>query len=376
MRFVPFLWRIAMGSTALTGIVVLLGLLLVGTWIILYQIMKQQGRMLLRLDEFEQTFGRLTAPREPSEPQGLAVGTPIPPFALPDLTGKIVTPEQFRGKQVLLIHWNPGCGFCAHIASDLAKLQDQLMQQNTQIVLLSHGNAHDNQHLMEEFALKCPVLLLDGTQAFAPFHDQGTPIAYLVDEQGQVAQPLAIGANQVPELVQGALERHKNGKPNYDKPSLAKSRIEREGLKAGTLAPCFELPDIYGHTVRLKEYRGRKVLLVFSDPHCGPCDQVAPALVRLHQEHINNGLAVVMIGRGDPEENRQKAELHHIEFPVALQQRWEISKEYGIFATPVAFLIDAQGIIAQDVVKGEDAIVQLGQAAVDSKLERTYEQAI
>jgi len=189
----------------------------------------------------------------------------------------------------------------------------------------------------------------------------GTPVAYLIDEEGKVAQPLAIGANAVPLLAQEAVaskpprRRLPNAKP------LSQSRIERDGLKAGTPAPSFELPDIHGHKVKLEEYRGRKVLLVFSDPHCGPCNELAPHLVRLHHEHRNNGLSVVMVGRGEPEDNRQKAESHGIEFPVALQRSWEVSKEYGIFATPVAFLIDEQGVIAQNVAKGPEAILTLAK---------------
>jgi thiol-disulfide isomerase/thioredoxin len=88
---------------------------------------------------------------------------------------------------------------------------------------------------------------------------------------------------------------------------LALDRGEREGIKAGTPAPSFRLPDIYGRTVSLEEYRDRRVLLVLSDPHCGPCDQLAPHLVQLHRRHRANNLAVVMVGHGDPEENRRTA---------------------------------------------------------------------
>jgi thiol-disulfide isomerase/thioredoxin len=100
-------------------------------------------------------------------------------------------------------------------------------------------------------------------------------------------------------------------------------------------------------------------LLVFSDPHCGPCDRLAPDLARLHREHRDNGLAVIMIGRGDPEENRLKAEAHGFEFPVALQRQWELSKEYGIFSTPVGFLINPDGRIARGVARGASEIMAL-----------------
>jgi peroxiredoxin len=152
-----------------------------------------------------------------------------------------------------------------------------------------------------------------------------------------------------------ALERQADGRGKQQ----VESRILRQGLKAGTTAPLFELPGIGGDTVSLAAFRGRRVLLVFSDPECGPCDELAPRLVQLHRAHIRNGLSIVMIGRGEPSENRRKAQDHGFEFPIALQGRWEVSKEYGIFATPVGFLIGENGVIERDVAIGTDQILSL-----------------
>ena len=66
-----------------------------------------------------------------------------------------------------------------------------------------------------------------------------------------------------------------------------------------------------------------------------------------------------MVARGDVEENRHKADEHGFEFPVVLQERWNLSKEYGIFAVPVAFLIDEDGVIAKGVARGVDEILAL-----------------
>jgi peroxiredoxin len=145
------------------------------------------------------------------------------------------------------------------------------------------------------------------------------------------------------------------------------SRIERNGLPAGTPAPLFNLPDLHSNLVSLESYRGRPVLLVFSDPHCGPCDELAPELTRQYAQWEKDGLAVVLVGRGRLEENRQKAEQHAFPFPVVLQEKWNLSKEYGIFATPVAFLIDENGVIAKDVAIGKDPIVSLADSALAQK---------
>jgi peroxiredoxin len=136
--------------------------------------------------------------------------------------------------------------------------------------------------------------------------------------------------------------------------SLARSRLKRDGLKAGASAPDFHLPCLDGTERSLADFRGHRVLLVFSDPHCGPCQALAPYLQKVCSEHPD--VSVLMISRGDPKENRAKVKEHGLTFPVLLQQRWEISRLYAIFATPVAYLIDETGLILRDVAVGVDSI--------------------
>jgi hypothetical protein len=66
-----------------------------------------------------------------------------------------------------------------------------------------------------------------------------------------------------------------------------------------------------------------------------------------------------MISRGEPKENRAKVKEHGLTFHIVLQQQWEISRRYAMFATPIAYLIDEAGVIAADVAVGADAIQEL-----------------
>jgi len=138
---------------------------------------------------------------------------------------------------------------------------------------------------------------------------------------------------------------------------LKNSRIVRDGLKAGTPAPDFQLPRVGGSELSLAQYRGRRVLLVFSDPTCGPCNELAPKLQQRHAQDAAR--SIVMVSRGDLDANVRKIEEHGITFPVALQRQWEISRLYGMFATPIGFLIDEEGIIAAPVAVGPDRILAL-----------------
>ena len=73
-----------------------------------------------------------------------------------------------------------------------------------------------------------------------------------------------------------------------------------------------------------------------------------------------------MVSRGEPEENRRKAAEHGVEFPVVIQPQWKLSKEYGIFATPVAFLINEDGVIAKNVANGAHEILALAREGLAS----------
>lgn len=347
-----------------------LGLIVLVLTALLYQLIKQQGRLLMRLDQVERHLGlfseeaveRGTVALQARQPSGLPVGTALPNFELPDLDGRTVSLKDFRGKRVLLVNWSARCGFCGLIASDLAQAEADLEQASVQMLFVSHATAEAERELMEEHGLKSPILLAKNSASLEVLESLGTPSAYLLDEEGKVAKPLAVGAEEVPALLHEILPKKTSKKTRLpgERP-LSESRIERNGLRPGTLAPNFTLPEVRGGMVSLDQYRGRKVLLVFNDPHCGPCDQLAPDLVRLHQEHQNNGLDLLVVGRGDPEENRTKVERFGFEFPVVLQRKWEISRRYGIFKTPAGFLIDETGVIAKDIAIGAEQIKELAR---------------
>lgn len=143
--------------------------------------------------------------------------------------------------------------------------------------------------------------------------------------------------------------------------SLANSKIKRDGLRAGTVAPAFRLPRLDGGELSLPELRGRLVLLVFSSPKCGPCNALAPRLERFHRKYPL--LEMVMVSKDDPEANREKVNEHGLTFPVVLQQQWEVSRDYAFFATPIAYLVDSAGVITADVAVGVDAVMDLTKRA-------------
>ena len=74
-------------------------------------------------------------------------------------------------------------------------------------------------------------------------------------------------------------------------------------------------------------------------------------------------LQVLVVSRRDVEADRQGGRVG-LTFPVVLQRQWEISLQYAMFATPVGYLIDEQGILASDVAVGVGPILALADEPV------------
>ena len=55
---------------------------------------------------------------------GIAIGMAAPDFELPDLTGVRHKLSEYRNRNVLLIFFNPQCGYCTKMAPELAALPE------------------------------------------------------------------------------------------------------------------------------------------------------------------------------------------------------------------------------------------------------------
>jgi peroxiredoxin len=336
-------------------------LITIGTWLA-YQVVRQNGRILLRLEVIEkQIRPRAETKREAG---GLPLGTIAPDFELPDLIGVRRKLSEFRQQNVLLIFFNPQCGFCTKMAADLAALPADGGDQRAVPLVITTGDAEENRKLVEQYGIRCLVLLQKEMEVAAKYGAQGTPMGYRIDGAGRIASHLAVGAEPLLLLATtpGPIEpgAAANGSAPHrakDDPSLVRSRLNRSGLKAGTAAPDFRLPRVGEGELSLSDFRGERVLLVFSDPDCGPCDELAPQLQEIHLRRPE--LKVLVVSRRDVEANRAKATSLGLTFPIVLQKQWEVSLQYAMFATPVGYLIDEQGILASDVAVGVRPILAL-----------------
>ncbi len=350
----------------------IVGLLL--PWIIVcfgcwlgFQLVRQNGRILVRLEALEGRLGRSgadTMAPTPAPPPGLPIGSLAPEFDLPSLTGVRTTLAQFRGQELLVIFFNPRCGFCSQMTDDLAALPAGGAGGRPLPLIISTGDADENRRFFREQNINGTVLLQQEMEVATRYQAHGTPMGYRIDAYGNIACELAIGAEATLALATApaanAVKVEANGNGHHahrGNRDIADSKINREGLPTGTQAPDFTLPTLDGGELTLQAYRDRPILLVFSDPNCGPCAQLAPSLEQHHRRAAE--IRILMISRGDMAANRTKAREQGLTFPIGLQKGWEISRQYAMFATPIAYLIDEEGVIAAEGASGSDAILDL-----------------
>jgi methylamine dehydrogenase accessory protein MauD len=124
------------------------------------------------------------------------------------------------------------------------------------------------------------------------------------------------------------------------------------GLPVGETAPEFKLSGLQGETLTLGSMRApeKPVVLLFTDPNCGPCLELFPDVGRWQEDHSDK-LTVAVVSRGGSDENASIASEHGLT-NVLMQEDWEVSDAYGVEATPGAVLVRPDGTIGSPVLEG------------------------
>ena len=119
-------------------------------------------------------------------------------------------------------------------------------------------------------------------------------------------------------------------------------------------APNFTLKDPSGKTVELKQFRGKAVLLNFWATWCAPCREEMPELEQLYREYKDKDFVVLAVSMdesraakdipaflalGDP------STVGSYTFPVALDEKQEVVKQYKLLGVPQSYFIDPSGVI-------------------------------
>lgn len=147
------------------------------------------------------------------------------------------------------------------------------------------------------------------------------------------------------------------------------------GVAAGVLppapaighpAPDFTLTDSAGKAFKLSELRGKPVVLNFWATWCPPCRAEMPEL-QSASERLAGEVAIVGVNQGESAEQVLTfAQQLGLTFPMPLDGKMEVSREYLARSLPTTYFIDREGVIRHMQVG------PLTEATLAQRLETVY----
>jgi len=117
-------------------------------------------------------------------------------------------------------------------------------------------------------------------------------------------------------------------------------------IKVKQTAPDFTLASNKGKNIRLKDLRGKVIMINFWATWCAPCRKELPLLNNLYNKYKNKGFVLlgVNIDEKSTLANKMIKELK-INFPVLFDKTQTTSEAYDLKAMPSTFIIDKNGIV-------------------------------
>lgn len=126
------------------------------------------------------------------------------------------------------------------------------------------------------------------------------------------------------------------------------------GVRIGQAAPDFVgadgvtplLTDLDGKQIRLADFAGRPLWIVFWATWCSPCQQEASDIRAAYHAHMDDGLAVLAIDVQEPEAAvRAFMNGRDLDYEIGLDPAAGVKARYGALALPSHVFIDGTGTI-------------------------------
>jgi len=228
-------------------------------------------------------------------------------------------------------------------------------------VNLARGRTHDCHCFGQLYSrpLGWPTLIRNlifaVAAAFLFLRSYGEPPRAIPDALAQLSQTewLIAGVALVAAIA-GVVYAAKRQKPAADETPAAP-----EGLPLDAPAPPFQLAAYEGGTTSLDQLlaHGKPLLLVFTNPNCGPCVALFSEIKDWQQAHREH-LTIALVSFGTIKENFVNVARNGLG-QVLLQQKREVAELYGATLTPTAVMVNTDGRIASKLAAGAEEIREL-----------------
>jgi len=183
----------------------LLGTVCVEGWFLVH-LLKQHGRLLIRIEDLEKRLAPSKAEQDFVQPGtiggfGLPIGRIAPSFQLRDIDDKATSLQELQHaeKPIMLIFIDPDCGPCSSLLPEIGDWQRDYADRVT-IALISRGSVTANRLKASEHGI-AHLLVQNDFEVAQTYRVQYTPSAVVVRPNGIIGSPLVTGADAIRELI-------------------------------------------------------------------------------------------------------------------------------------------------------------------------------
>jgi peroxiredoxin len=148
--------------------------------------------------------------------------------------------------------------------------------------------------------------------------------------------------------------------------SIGRGGINQSLLpKVGEVAPDFETEDVFGNPVRLSQFRGQPVWLMFWGSWCPPCRAEFPDIQAAYAQLEPRGLRMLGVSmRETPVDAAAYAAANGATFLILSDpDERDTGSAYPIFNFPTHIFIDREGVIRSIVLEDMDTEQAVAEAA-------------
>lgn len=346
------------------------------------------AKRLLEQDKADRT-GELPKPPGTSQGQGMPpsewIGKPALDFQVTDLKGEELSLEKYRGQVVLLDFWATWCGPCIAEIPNVKRTYEKYKDQKFQIIGISLDRSITPlKEYIEKEELGWVHYWDNSGKVSNMYKVRGIPSTFLIDGEGTIRKTNLRGhalEHAVEDLVKENLAKpaktSEKGSQLQAIPATKMLKPETTSQKdesiqpsrtnpsewVGKPAPDFQVTNLKGEALSLKDFRGQVVLLDFWATWCGPCIAEMPKVKRTYEAYKDQSFQIIGISL---DRSKQPLEAYVEKEGLEWIHYWDESRKlrtlYGVWGIPSTFLIDSEGIIRKASLGGfdvESAVAEL-----------------
>ena len=258
-------------------------------------------------------------------------GVEAPDFSLQDIDGNLVSLSRLSNTVVMLVHFNTYCHSCRE---EVPKI-NSIARKYKNLRVIGIAIANDPEEVAEfkkNFKPDYELVPDPQKELYTKYAVRTVPLVDIIDRTGTIRYRGGVPADA--EIA-----------PIMDQ--VLKEKETAVGAALWNKPPDFTLKNSEGESFHLYDNIGSKTIaLGFFSVRYEGIHKAIEILKTVYSRYKRDDLDIIRIAVGDSiEEVKAFRKKYYVNFPIYLDEKGEVAKQYGVAQPPKLFIINKKGAI-------------------------------